>query len=84
MRTTAERRYKTKMKQRRKVEIVRETFNEHSLELLDDKRYVGKLKKGKVHCSCPLCSQKTNRRKGTYDSGFKHSDQQKLARGKEE
>lgn len=73
MRTQAERRFNTNVKLRRKVEIVKETFNIYSVEsLLNDKRYVGKLKKGKVHCSCPMCATKTK------VHGMKHSEKKKM------
>jgi hypothetical protein len=72
MRTTAERRHKTITKQKRKMEIVKETFNVHFVDtLLHDKIFVGKLKKGKVHCSCPICSSKTK------THGMKHSEKKK-------
>ena len=46
----------------------------------------GKYDKGKVHCSCPMCSRKTNNKGknrlkyGNYYplKDWKHSDQQKL------
>lgn len=46
----------------------------------------GKYDKGKVHCSCPMCSRKTNNKgKNRLKSGnyfpskdWKHSDRQKI------
>lgn len=46
----------------------------------------GKYDKGKVHCSCPMCSKKTNNKgknrlkHGNYypSKNWKHSDQQKI------
>ncbi len=38
----------------------------------------GKLNKGKVHCSCPLCTRKT------AQIGYKASDRRKLNKLKEE
>jgi hypothetical protein len=46
----------------------------------------GKYDKGKVHCSCPMCSEKTNNKgknrlkHGNYypSKNWKHSDQQKI------
>jgi len=35
----------------------------------------GRYDKGKIHCSCWMCAQKTNR------DGFKHSDQKKMQKG---
>jgi hypothetical protein len=42
-------------------------------------RHINQYSKGKIHCSCPLCSPKTNNR-GRYGSAmnYKHSDQQKI------
>lgn len=41
--------------------------------------YDGQYIKGKIHCSCPACSAKTNNR-GRYGAAmnYKHSDLQKL------
>lgn len=51
-------------------------------------RVDGKYDKGKVHCSCPMCSAKTNNKgknrlkKGNYypSKNWKHSDQIKIER----
>ena len=51
--------------------IVRDLWH-GTQELLDNPRFVGKLLKGKVHCSCPMCATKTKK------DGWKHSDAQKL------
>lgn len=42
-------------------------------------KHDGQYIKGKIHCSCPLCSAKTNNR-GRYGvaKNYKHSDLQKL------
>ncbi len=36
---------------------------------------IGKLSKGKIHCSCPLCASKTT---GYFGKHWKHSDQKKI------
>ena len=40
------------------------------------KEKIGKYSKGKIHCSCPMCSAKTNRHDKKY--GYKASDRRKL------
>lgn len=43
----------------------------------------GKLSKGKVHCSCPLCAAKSKRDRGVKNRSvrnYKISDQRKFAR----
>ncbi|MDU3181748.1 MAG: hypothetical protein E6686_10255 [Lachnospiraceae bacterium] len=42
-------------------------------------KYDGQYIKGKIHCSCPLCSQKTNNR-GRYGKAvnYTHSDSIKI------
>jgi len=73
MKTTAERRHNTITKQHRKVDIVKDVYNIHSVDpLLANKRFIGKLKKGKVHCSCSMCSTKTK------THGLKHSEKIKV------
>ena len=52
----------------------------------------GKYDKGKVHCSCPMCSRKTNNKgrkrlkHGNYypSKDWKHSDAQKIESAKQE
>lgn len=72
MRSKAEKRkndYKHIAKKRR---ILKDVYQEKSL--VDNlKHQLHRLSKGKIHCSCPLCSPKTNR------DGYSHSDQKKLA-----
>lgn len=43
--------------------------------LTKDGKQIHRLSKAKVHCSCPMCQQKTR------NLGWKHSDQVKLAKG---
>ena len=43
-----------------------------------------RLDKGKVHCSCQLCSVKTNPRRCKLNGGWKHSDKKRLLRGADE
>lgn len=38
---------------------------------------IHRLAKGKIHCSCPMCSSKTK------THGWKHSDKVKLSKGQE-
>lgn len=42
--------------------------------------HIGQLGKGKVHCSCYMCSSKVT---GKYPQGWKHSDKKKLEREKD-
>lgn len=70
MRNKADRRFKSRMAIKRKENIVKYVYGENPKEI---KHYHGNyLNKGKVHCSCPMCSQKTRR------NGFKHSDRKKM------
>lgn len=49
-----------KNKQKRKKELVKELWH-GTEELLDNPVFVGKLLKGKIHCSCPMCATKTKK-----------------------
>lgn len=77
IRPTARKRQLDKNKQKRKEVLVKELWHGAD-ELLDNPRFVGKLLKGKIHCSCPMCAAKTNANKGTYVHGWKPSDRRKL------
>lgn len=44
---------------------------------LDPSKADGKLRKGKIHCSCPCCTPKTNDK----SFGWKHSDKRNMERG---
>ena len=71
-RNRAERRHNDWVKSHRKVEIIKNIYNDESWY---DAVFAGKehrLSKEKVHCSCPICSAKTNR------NGYKISDLKKL------
>lgn len=51
-----------KRKMRRKENILKHSFCILTIKhVFDDERELGKLAKGKVHCSCPSCSPKTKR-----------------------
>lgn len=59
-----DRAYYRKMRRKhiaRKVNIVKNTWYA-SEESLHDAKFVGRLNKGKVHCSCMLCTGKTKYR----------------------
>lgn len=72
-RTKAERRHNDWVKINRKAKIIKNAFYEGEQWFNDV--YAGKehiLSKDKIHCSCPMCSAKTNR------NGYKFSDLKKL------
>ena len=66
MRNKAWRRHKNYVKALRKARIIKEQQNYWGYKSLNQ------LVKGKIHCSCPLCSVKTNR------DGYSHSDLKKF------
>jgi hypothetical protein len=70
-RPVARKRQLDKNKQKRKEVLVRDLWH-GAEELLDNQVFVGKLLKGKVHCSCPMCATKTK------INGWKASDLRKL------
>lgn len=41
-------------------------------------KYNGTLSKGKIHCSCAMCSQKTRNRRYNLPENWKHSDLLKI------
>lgn len=49
-----------------------------SEELTGNPVFVGRLTKGKIHCSCPACAAKTNSKNPAITRGWKHSDLQKI------
>ena len=83
MRTRAERRYNDKKKALRKRHITQVKY--HSIY---DSEYYDNLhqySKNKIHCSCPMCTQKTNNRGrnkwyGKGGKNWKHSDLIKIIR----
>ena len=62
---------------KRKANIVRNWGN-GSFEGFTRGGQVHRLSKGKIHCSCPMCREKTKER------GWKHSDLVNVAKGIEE
>ena len=77
IRPQARKRQLDRNKQKRKMQIVKNTWHEPEL-LENNPKYVGHLVKGKIHCSCPICAAKTNPKRGTLEHGWKHSDKKKL------
>ena len=83
MRTRAERRYNDIIKALRKREITRNKYHTiYDTEYYDN---LHQYSKNKIHCSCPMCSFKTNNhgRNKWYGKGsknWKHSDLVKLAK----
>lgn len=78
-------RYETQKHIKRKERIIRSVYDASSAyigsgEFYDyyKERGLHRLSKDKIHCSCPLCSEKTK------NIGFKHSDLIKIAKGLEE
>lgn len=84
MRTRAERRHKNVVKALRKRNITRTCYCAGGL----DWEYYDNLhqySKNKIHCSCPMCSSKTNNRGrakwyGLGSKNWKHSDLIKINR----
>lgn len=64
-------RHYTKIHIHRKVEILRH-FMLGPDDLCRELKQPHRLAKGKVHCSCPLCSEKTK------TLGWKHSDKKRI------
>lgn len=61
MRSKAERIHNTKVKQKRKIDIVINHSHDTKVSPVKTNPVIaGKLRKGKVHCSCPMCATKTN------------------------
>lgn len=73
--TVAYRRHETYRHIAKKQRIITEI--KHG-SIYNNAQYKGnKLSKGKVHCSCPMCSSKTRR------NGWKHADLVALSKGYE-
>ena len=53
------RRDTTEAKMKRKIRIIHETWGMNQKDL-DEWLVEGVYRKGNVHCSCPMCAQKTN------------------------
>lgn len=64
-------------KQERKKQLIKELWH-GAEELLDNPVFIGKLVKGKIHCSCPMCASKTNGAGKVYTYGWKASDKKKM------
>ena len=63
----------------RKQRIVHDCYNEEYY------KFFGQYNKGKIHCSCPLCACKTNRRKGfgpykRYGKNYTRQDMRSIDR----
>lgn len=59
---------------KRKADIVK-SWGDGSFEGFTRGGQVHRLSKGKIHCSCPMCRQKTR------EIGWKHSDRVNLLKG---
>lgn len=82
MRDRAYRRAQTRRVIARREAIVR---NVYQFAPAETQIWAGhRLDKGKVHCSCQLCSVKTNPRRCKLNGGWKHSDKKRLLRGADE
>ena len=76
-RTRADRRKMNTKKARRKQKIAKEV---HNISWYDN---LHEYSKGKIHCSCPICSEKTNRvdifsTKHRRKKNYKHSEVRKI------
>ena len=85
MRTRAERRHNDKKKALRKRYITRNAYYSYSIDMQEYYDNLHQYSKNKIHCSCPMCTQKTNnrgRRKwyGKGSKNWKHSKQKKINR----
>lgn len=76
-RPMAEKRQLDRTKKERKIKFMKNAWH-LSDELLENPRFTGRLVKGKVHCSCPMCAIKTNSSNKSIHSEWKHSDLQKI------
>lgn len=57
---------------RRKKRIVVDKFGREHFEMGYGSEMIGKLSKGKIHCSCGMCTEKVS------NLGFKYSDRRKM------
>ena len=85
MRTRAERRYLNKKKALRKRWITRNAYSSYSIDMQEYYDNLHQYSKNKIHCSCPMCSSKTNNRGrlkwyGIGRRNWKHSDLIKINR----
>ena len=85
MRTRALRRHNDKKKALRKRYITLNAYYSYSIDMQEYYDNLHQYSKNKIHCSCPMCTQKTNnrgRRKwyGKGSKNWKHSDLIKINR----
>ena len=85
MRTRAERRYLNKKKALRKRWITRNAYSNYPIDMQEYYDNLHQYSKNKIHCSCPMCSSKTNNRGrhkyyGKGSKNWKHSDLIKIDR----
>ena len=71
---TAYKRHKGFVHQRRREKIIKEVYGDKDNKALEKPH---KLNKGKIHCSCPLCTDKVK------NGGFKHSDKVNMCKGQD-
>jgi len=71
-RTKAERRHNDWRKIHKKANIIRHVWEDEGWYKDFWGKQMHRLSKNKIHCSCPMCSAKTNR------NGYKISDLKKL------
>ncbi len=67
----------------RKLHIIDYRYGELGASYYYQPVQSGKLAKGKLHCSCPLCAAKSTKRWGIPDNSkanYKHSDRVKFDR----
>lgn len=81
MRAVAERRFNTELKIEHKSEIIKNTWHVSDEHYFKSQKH--RLAKGKVHCSCPMCSAKTNTKITRYRSGYALSDVKRLIKESE-
>ena len=71
-RTKAERRYQDWLHSLKKATIIKSVWKDHTWFDGTYKDQMHRLSKGKIHCSCPICSAKSNR------NGYTVSDLKKF------
>lgn len=67
----------------RKLDIVESVYGVRGSNYYHQPTQHGKLAKGKLHCSCPLCAAKSGKRCGVTNnsiSNYKHGDKAKFER----
>jgi hypothetical protein len=66
MRTRAERRHNDWKKASRKRKIAREIYSSYHEGAWEYYNNLHQYSKNKIHCSCPLCASKTNRKRKNW------------------